>query len=436
MIAALASPGLAGRFVRRTTLAENEYRTNFKQIDNDIIQTLTSREARQVTPLMATIYLSLLAAPLTCWEREGVLHFVGEDRLNESLTAWEQMRALTGVANSTLSKALSWMHEQAVIGYDARANGVGIRVFFNRASASIRPKAAQKNLRLVPTPSAASPTPSNGIAFKETCSEKILEIDFRADARGAISKKSVASPAEQGSTALTKPVLHLVTEPTNQPLEPAPNPLPQQMTAELRREIATAVQRETAETKTWLDKFGLPKAARVAQRETYDLLRSLGVINNKTADPGRAQPDTVGAGQRNTEHREALTHFLRECSSALQQAAMVTAVPANDLLRAACCDSATALAELSAELTGNEGLVLDDLETQLQTLETRLQEALWTNTLGADLDQLQRTARTELQRYQSGMGAEIFEATVKRKVLAWLQERHQIPRLSLFYLQS
>src|SRR5262245_12091541 len=51
------------RFVRRTMLAENEYRVNFKQIDNDVIKALVSPEAREVTQRMSTIYLSLLLAP-------------------------------------------------------------------------------------------------------------------------------------------------------------------------------------------------------------------------------------------------------------------------------------------------------------------------------------------------------------------------------------
>src|SRR5215475_3885089 len=87
-------------FVRRTTLSENEYRVNFKQIDNDVIKALVSSEAREVTPLMSAIYLGLLAAPRESCEREGLLHFIGETRDDKHLTAWEQMREIAGVANS------------------------------------------------------------------------------------------------------------------------------------------------------------------------------------------------------------------------------------------------------------------------------------------------------------------------------------------------
>src|SRR5262249_36082070 len=170
-------------FVRRTTLSENEYRVNFKQIDNDVIKALVSAEAREVTPQISTIYFSLLMAPQHCWERDGVIHFIGEDREDRRLTAWEQMRELAGVANSTLSKALEWMHKTGVIGYDARANGAGIRIFFNRALKSIRSKPPQKILPFVPTPSAKAPAPSGGAGFKEVGSETIRETTFRAFAR-------------------------------------------------------------------------------------------------------------------------------------------------------------------------------------------------------------------------------------------------------------
>ena len=59
------------RFVRRTTLREDEYRTNFRQVDRDAIELLKSAEARQVTSLMAALYLTLIdARPNTGSERE------------------------------------------------------------------------------------------------------------------------------------------------------------------------------------------------------------------------------------------------------------------------------------------------------------------------------------------------------------------------------
>ena len=58
----------APRFLRRTTLRETEANTNFKMLDNDIGEAITSEEADRVTPLMSKIYTRLLLAP--DWMRE------------------------------------------------------------------------------------------------------------------------------------------------------------------------------------------------------------------------------------------------------------------------------------------------------------------------------------------------------------------------------
>jgi hypothetical protein len=69
--AAASSP----RFVRRTNLQEGEYRKNFRQVDRDAIEMVTSDEACQVTNLMSKVYLRLIDAPTSFREIEGVLRF-------------------------------------------------------------------------------------------------------------------------------------------------------------------------------------------------------------------------------------------------------------------------------------------------------------------------------------------------------------------------
>src|SRR5215213_10799447 len=150
------------RFVRRTTLHEDEYRTNFRQIDREAIELLKSAEARQVTSLMAALYLTLIDAPPEYWEREGVLRFTGEDGEGGPTTAWRQLVRLLGCGNTTAKKAVDWMHAQGLIGYYAGKNGVGIRIFINRAVASIGRRGGQKNLRLVRTPAQGPHTPAAG----------------------------------------------------------------------------------------------------------------------------------------------------------------------------------------------------------------------------------------------------------------------------------
>src|SRR6266545_5383712 len=284
-----SAAALASRFVRRTSLGEDEYRVNFKQIDCDILDALASDEACAVTPSMSKIYIRLLRAPISCWESEGVLRFVGEEREGKALTAWEQLVELTGVANSTLSKALAWMHKTGLIGYHARKNGVGIRIFINRASSSIR-KRGQKILRLVPTPPDRPPAPSDGAPFKEAFSGEDLDkgINPRAHSRAAtaiasadlpsagVSQQSRSKPHDAHTAAGPPAPLDLsqVVGAVKRELEPV-------ITSTCGAAISSALRKDAALNRGWLEEAALPKAVRVAMREAFDLLRSYGVIAKK-----------------------------------------------------------------------------------------------------------------------------------------------------------
>src|SRR5215216_4861536 len=140
----------APRFVRRTQLGPGEYRKNFRQIDGDVISAVTSREADRVTPLMSKIYLRLVHAPAQYWERDGVLRFEGELSDDGHVTAWAALCEVLGVASATAAKALRWMHEQGIVGYFAGKNGVGIRIFLNRATSSIGSRAEGKKILAFP----------------------------------------------------------------------------------------------------------------------------------------------------------------------------------------------------------------------------------------------------------------------------------------------
>ena len=145
-MSATGSAAQVPRFVRRTQLGAQEYRTNFRQLDCEVISALISEEATRVTSQMSKVYLCLINAPVELWERDGVLRFTGCEKEGKWQTAWEQLVELAGVASATARKALAWMSEQAIIGYYAGKNGVGIRIFINRASSSIgrKPEVGQK----------------------------------------------------------------------------------------------------------------------------------------------------------------------------------------------------------------------------------------------------------------------------------------------------
>ena len=299
------------RFVRRTTLREDEYRTNFRQLDRDAIELLKSAEARRVTHLMAALYLTLIDAPSEYWEREGVLRFTGEDGEGRLGTGWRQLVGLLGCGNTTAKKALDWMHAQGLIGYYAGKNGAGIRVFINRAVASIGRRAGQKNLRLVSTPARESRTPTSGTPFNDSYAvSEVLETDLnpRAPKNGAetepVVKTSSAQPRSQPPAthppcesegreqAITPPPAYAVpVEEIVERLKGVLEPCVREVAA---RAAAQSAAREMERTREWFEAKALPKAVRVAQRETYDLLRKYSGVDG---GPGRGSASLeVGRG--------------------------------------------------------------------------------------------------------------------------------------------
>lgn len=438
---------VGSRFVRRTSLRDDEYRVNFKQIDCDVLDTLTSDEACAVTPSMSRIYIRLIRSPLSHWEREGVLHFIGEEREGKMLTAWEQLHELTGVANSTLSKALTWMHEAGIIGYNARKNGVGIRIFINRALSSIRSTGAKKNLRLVPTPSVTPPAPSDGMPFKENSSREDLDQDInpRTQPRAAgtpISDKSTSDVSEEQPPS--KPRLaeyhNTIDTPTQfslgQVVGLVKRELEPVIASACDEAIASACQKEAALNREWFEKAGIPKAIRVAQHEAFNVLRSHGVITKKppnSGDVGRYCA-TTEKGREGRNEKNRIATFLAEASSSIQQVAKNNADSENTALRNACLVVDGDLSRLHDWLVSDERTDLQEIETKLDDIEGRLANTLWEITPTADLEAMLKSARAELRDYGLRMEKAVFEETVRRRVTANLRELYGIPRISLFYL--
>jgi hypothetical protein len=309
------------RFVRRTTLRGDEYRTNFRQLDRDAIELLKSVEARQVTHLMAALYLTLIDAPIEYWEREGVLRFTGDDGKAGPVTAWRQLVCLLGCGNTTAKKALDWMHAQGLIGYYAGKNGAGIRIFINRAVASIRKRGGQKNLRLFRAPAREFLTPAAGTPLKDSAAvSEVLDTDLNPPApkSGAgtrpVGKTSPDQPRPQ-APASCSPIDFVGRE---QPPPPPPayavpvEKFVERLKSELEpcvREVAAcaaaqAAAREMERTREWFEAKALPKAVRVAQHETYDLLRRHGEVVGRRGkesaglDVGRAAEDYTAMAAR------------------------------------------------------------------------------------------------------------------------------------------
>jgi hypothetical protein len=295
------------RFVRRTMLGPNEYRRNFRQIDGDVIAAVTSPEADRVTPLMSKIYLRLVNAPAQYWERDGVLRFEGELSGEVWVTAWEALCETVGVASATANKALRWMHEEGIIGYFAGKNGVGIRVFINRAASSIGTRSAGKKILEFPRASSrGARTSLDEVAFSDSYADsEVLETDLnpRAPKDGAEQAEVVKNHPAPAPTYSRHPPQAVVSENVPPPQIALRVEVPvEEIVLRLRRELEPSLQsaarraaaQEHERTREWLESRGLPKVARVAQREAYNVLRKYGVIKDAVqsshADVGRCIP--------------------------------------------------------------------------------------------------------------------------------------------------
>jgi hypothetical protein len=295
----MASQSLkTSRFIRKTQLSQGEYHRNFHQIDNEIIDTITSPEADRVTPLMSKIYLRLTRAPTKFWERDGVLRFEAEFREEgKSVKAWAALCQFLGVASATASKALTWLHEVGIIGYFAGKNGVGIRIFLNRAASSIgaRPGVGGKKiLEFAPASLNERRASRNEAAFNDSYAVREVsdtEINPHAPENGAEKEPVVKISSDPIHASGNNPPFAIVLKGR----EVQPEGLAtfgeisvQQIVRQLRCELepvlqsaaAQAARREHERTREWLDKCGIPKATRVAQREAYNVLRSHGVISD------------------------------------------------------------------------------------------------------------------------------------------------------------
>jgi hypothetical protein len=287
------TPLPASRFIRKTQLGLNEYRKNFHQIDREIIAALTSTEADQVTPLMSKIYLRLVNAPARYWERDGVVRIEAEIREGKLVKAWAVLCDLAGVASATASKAIQWMHEQGIIGYFSGKNGVGLRIFFNRASSSIGARQAQGGKKILTFPPASfdeNHASLNEPAFNDSFAvpeNSDTNINSGAPQNGAdktlidrTPSDPLPTPPIQSSvrSMQTERVTPAASAPSFISIDEIVHRLRNELEPSLQRAAHQAAAREHERTREWLESRGLPKAARVAQHEAYNVLRKHGVL--------------------------------------------------------------------------------------------------------------------------------------------------------------
>jgi hypothetical protein len=357
------------RFVRRTQLGAHEYRKNFHQLDHDVIAAVTSVAADRVTPLMSKIYLRLASAPAEFWEREGVLYFAPRDGAGQPVKASKVLYEVLGVASATAHKALQWLHEQGIIGYYAGKNGVGIRIFLNRAASSIGVREQAAGKKILPFVRGSN-DPSRGSTVEPAFNDSFADLEVsdqdinsRAPKNGA-DKGQVDKPTSEpiqpaaiGQLSTTKPHTTMLPPPEVIPVD--------EIIAKLKAELEPAMQiaaqkaatREHERMREWLENRGLPKAARVAQREAYNVLRQYGVIKET----------------RQSSHR----HYEVECSEHTQP--VPRSLSSDELMElASCCMALLEVQGQAIERTLAEmsvaagGLLLPEDVTRVRALTEKL----------------------------------------------------------------
>jgi len=284
------------RFLRKTTLRDTEANTNFRMLDDDVAEAITSAAADGVTPLMSKVYTRLLLTPAEWREGERVLRFAGHEREGKWVTAWEQLRCHLRVSSETANKALRWMHGQGIIGYYSGKNGVGIRIFLNRAANSVTQRAqtrSQKILPFAPTSNSLPRTSPGETPFKDSFAvSEVLDSDIYPGApkNGAVNQSTFNSHFGQTQRPSEDRPLPTASE-TEVSVDRIVSRLRSELEPALRQLAKQTAAGEHERTREWLENKGLPKAARVAQRETYDILRRQGFleasVRNRHAEVGR-----------------------------------------------------------------------------------------------------------------------------------------------------
>jgi hypothetical protein len=250
---------------------------------------------------MSKIYLRLVNAPAQYWERTGVLRFEAEVRENGSVKAWLVFCEVVGVASATAHKAVTWLHEQGIIGYFSGKNGVGLRIFLNRASTSIGARTASGNKKILQFGHASfveRPASSDETAFNDSYAVKeIQDTDLSSDAskNGADTKpfnKLTSTPP----APIIRPGIRSAVEFHEVAVEPAgaqhidlgeiiarlKSELEPSLRSVAAQAAAQATRCEIERTRTWFETKALPKAVRVAQSECYGLLKKHGSFDEKS----------------------------------------------------------------------------------------------------------------------------------------------------------
>jgi hypothetical protein len=185
------------------------------------------------------------------------------------------------------------MHGQGIIGYYSGKNGVGIRIFLNRAANSVASKREAPPEKILPfarTSNCRPPTSPGDTPFKDSFAVlEVVDTDSNPPAPKNGADSNAFANASSEENVPTTPSLPTFKPPCEEfstrverhfqiPSEQIVQRLREELEPLLRQIARRAAADEHERTREWLERSGLPKAVRVAQRETYDVLRRNGVI--------------------------------------------------------------------------------------------------------------------------------------------------------------
>lgn len=144
----------------------------------------------------------------------------------------------------------------------------------------------------------------------------------------------------------------------------------------------------------------------------------------KEAAVGGDPPDKPTAGL----DTQAVSEFLRRNADGLGSASLPGAV------QKLAGETASGLRDIAGLFQSETAPPMEDIERRLTVMEEKLIAALLADTPESALLQVRTDADRELAPYRSRMTAPQIEQLRRQYVHKRLLERHQLPRLSLFYM--
>lgn len=409
------------RVVRQTTLRDQQKHVRFLQIDNDIADLLTSREATRVSTCLHNVYTRMKLALRKHQSQPGVLRIEGLTRDGKYLTPWEHLREITQVSNATLSKCLDYLEEQGIIGRRSHyRNGLPILIWFNYAESSVisdaptgssqsaqapvkAPLPGQKNLRLVKaSPAQADTSPgaaSFSGSFNPTLNQEIVCAAPDCAATDSAAEFHKASEAD-GTAPLTAPQNNI--GPATPSLAPDHHEtrLPARLVSFIESALNQTVSRRINEA---VNELTQQTAATVheSKRQLLEAIWGASEILHTHLDRSAAQASRIGSAEAfRTAQKQG---WIKKPASNAQVGAQTTAPPAPDHLP----DSghqAAAMPPDKVQAAIDYGVMLCRLQTSATPeliLERWMKEADFTLTTG-EYEQIVAGIRSQIGREGKG----------------------------------